>query len=319
MTLAWVVGSTGLLGSSLCRALSAQGTELFFAEERFDWSNENVLAPQISLAVRAFAARAATARRWEVYWAAGVGAMSSTEAALAPETRALSVFLTSLESEKHLMARPGAIALASSAGAIYAGANDEVISERTAPAPTTPYARAKLRQEELVKSFACSNTGTAALIARISTLYGPGQSSGKQQGLLSHIADCILKNQPVRIYVPLDTIRDYLASDDAAPAIIAALRSIRDEQHVLTKIIASEQPTTIAEIISTFKRIARRSPRIITSASSLSSVYARRVRFRSINAPDATRRPKTSLLVGVAQVMSAKRAAYSKSSGNGAR
>lgn len=45
---------------------------------------------------------------------------------------------------------------------------------------------------------------TAALIARISMFYGPGQAKDKQQGLLAHIARCILRNQPIQIYVPYD-------------------------------------------------------------------------------------------------------------------
>jgi UDP-glucose 4-epimerase len=319
MTIAWVVGSGGLLGSALCRALRAQGTKLFLPQERFDWGNEIALTSQFSLAVRAFAARAAKARHWEIYWVAGVGAMGSSEADLVAEIRALSILLIALALEELLMARSGAVALASSAGAIYAGANEEVITERTIPAPTTPYARGKLQQEELVKSFVRSTDKTTALIARISTLYGPGQSRGKKQGLLSSVAHSIITNQPVRIFVPLDTIRDYLASDDAAPAMIAALRTIGGKQRVLTKIIASERPTTIAEIISTYRRIARRSPRIVTSASSLSGVYARRVRFRSISAPDATRSPRISLLVGIAQVMAAERAAHLRSSKNDVR
>jgi len=131
----------------------------------------------------------------------------------------------------------------------------------------------------------------------------------QQQGLLAHIAHCVLRNQPVRIYVSFDTIRDYIASDDAAAAMIAALRAASEHPHVFTRIIASEQPTTIAEIIATFKRIARRAPRIITSASRLSGIYPRCVRFRSAAVEGNATLPRTSLLIGIAHVMAAERAA----------
>ncbi|HOW75496.1 MAG TPA: NAD-dependent epimerase/dehydratase family protein [Candidatus Competibacteraceae bacterium] len=313
MMIAWVIGSGGLLGSALCRALRNKETELFSPAERFRWGNEGELASQLAAAVQAFAACVGAERQWEIYWAAGVGTMSSSEADLALETRVLSLLLRLAESEPQLMATPGAVAFASSAGAIYAGSSDYIISENSTPTPTTPYAREKLRQEELVRSFVLLNGRMAALIARLSTLYGPGQSFRKQQGLLAHIARCVLRHQPIQIYVPFDTIRDYIAADDAAAMMVAALRVINDKPSVLTKIIASEQPTTIAEIISVFKRIARRAPRIITSTSRLSSIYSHRVRFQSVAAPECVRIPKISLFIGISQVMSAERAALVRS------
>ena len=39
MTVAWVVGSGGLLGSALCRMLSRRDTTLFVPAERFRWES----------------------------------------------------------------------------------------------------------------------------------------------------------------------------------------------------------------------------------------------------------------------------------------
>jgi UDP-glucose 4-epimerase len=283
--------------------------------ERFRWGSASECSSQIAAAVQAFAARAGSIERWEIYWAAGVGTLGSSEGDLAPETRFLALLLRLVESDSRLMATSGAVAFASSAGAIYAGSPEYLISERTAPVPTTAYAREKLTQEDLVRAFADANGGRAVLLARFSTLYGPGQSFGKQQGLIAHVARCILRNRPIQIYVPLDTIRDYIAADDAAAAMVSALRATSEEPGALTKIVASEQPTTIAEIISVFKRIARRGPRLITSAGKLTGIYPRRVQFRSVAAPQSAWVPKTSLLVGIAQVMAAERAAFAHGSG----
>jgi UDP-glucose 4-epimerase len=310
MTIAWVLGSGGLLGAALCRTLRNDGTPLFATADRFCWDSAPEFAAQIAVAVHAFASQISAGDRWEIYWAAGVGTMSSSEDVLAPETRALSLVLRLIESEPRLMAASGAIAFASSAGAIYAGSSDEVVTESTLPAPTTAYAREKLRQENLMQSFAATNCGIAVLIARISTLYGAGQAAGRRQGLLAHIARSILRNRPIQIYVPYDTIRDYIAADDAAVAILAATRATSAKPRLVTKIIASEHPTTIAEIISIFMRIARRAPRIVTSASRLSDLYSRRVQFRSIVLPECARTPTRSLIVGIAQLLAAERAAY---------
>ncbi len=310
MTIAWVLGSRGLLGSALCRALQLDGTELFSPTEHFHWNNESELAQQLIAAMRTFATRVASLRRWEIYWAAGIGTMSSSEADLALETRALALLLHLVESAPELVAIPGAMAFASSAGAIYAGSTDHIISEDTIPAPTTAYAFEKIRQEELVRSFVRASDNHAALLARLSTVYGPGQSRNKQQGLLAHIARCILRNQPIQIYVPLDTMRDYINADDAAVSIIVSLRVASESPQAFIKIIASEKSTTIAEIISIFKRITRRAPRIVTSAGKLTSVYSHRMQFRSITIPQCKLSLNTTLLTGIAKVIAAERAAY---------
>ena len=148
MTISWVVGSSGLLGSALCRSLHCRGTNLFIPVQRFRWDREPELTVQLGASVKAFAAIVSHEKRWQIYWAAGVGTMSSTEQELAVETRVLSILLSLVESEPGLIAANGYFAFASSAGAIYAGATDDIISENTGVAPTTAYAREKLRQEE---------------------------------------------------------------------------------------------------------------------------------------------------------------------------
>jgi UDP-glucose 4-epimerase len=310
MTLAWVLGSAGLLGSALCRALRADGTELFSPAQGFSWGSPLELPEQLGAAVRAFAQRAQTADRWEIHWAAGVGTMSSTADLLAPETQALSLLLAAVPKEPVLMALPGAFSFASSAGAIYAGSDDEVITEQTAPAPTTAYANEKLRQENLLLDFSEAHPSTTLLIARLSTIYGAGQAAGKKQGLLAHMARSIIRNRPIQIYVPFDTIRDYIDAEDAALAMIGVLRSVAPAAPALTKIIASETPTTIAEIVSTFKRLARRTPLVARSANKLSALYTRRVQFRSNVGTEFARPPAKRLAVGISQLMRAELAAF---------
>ena len=312
MTAAWVIGANGLLGSALQRTFHREGARSFVQPERFSWHEQAVLDEQLLAAVKAFAEFAGD-DKWQIYWAAGIGTMSSKLEELATETETLSKILKLIESEPVLMASGGCIVFSSSAGAIYAGASDDIITEDTAVAPTTDYATEKLQQEKLLSKFANNHNRVTVLLARISTLYGAGQANGKRQGLLAHIARCLLRNQSVHIYVPFDTIRDYIASDDAACAIVAATHALMGNPGVFTKIIASEQPTTIAEIISVFKRVARRKPRVVSSASKLSSLYTRRVQFQSINVPNDERMQKTSLLVGISQVMEAERRAFTRS------
>jgi UDP-glucose 4-epimerase len=215
-----------------------------------------------------------------------------------------------MAADKRITTVRGCFVLASSAGAIYAGSRAETIDESTPVAPTTAYARAKLTQESLVAHFASRQLKVAALLARISTLYGLGQSAGKQQGFISMVARRMLRKQPVHVYVPFDTVRDYIIADDAAALVIATASSLAAAEGVFTRIIASEHPTTIAEIVATFKRIVRRAPGIIMSANPLSSLYARRIQFRSHWTAKIPIPRRTSLHVGVSRVIAHERAQH---------
>lgn len=311
MTLCWIVGSGGLLGSALARTVNARAVQLFVPGERFEWLDGARLRAQFACSLSSFAAQAtALGGEWELYWAAGIGAMGSSAVDLAIETEALQHLLRLLAANSVLGSIPGRIALASSAGAIYGGLQTDIIDEASSEAPTTPYADAKLEQERLLREFSASGFPAVALTARISTLYGPGQANGKRQGLISHMARSIIRNRPIQIFVPFDTVRDYIMADDAAAIIVAALHS-RSGRGGLMRIVASERPTSIAEIVATFHRVARRPPLIATSASKLSALYLRRVQYRStwlLERPV----PHTGLPIGIAQVLAAERLAFAR-------
>lgn len=311
MRISWIIGSRGLLGSAFTRALSVQGGIVFAPSELFRWEDSLQLELQIKAAVSEFSAVARHGVRWEIFWAAGVGTMSSTDELLSPETRALGCLLECIRANDHLMATRGTIIFSSSAGAIYGACNDQVITEKSEPRPTNAYARAKLRQEALLHDFCRSVPHIGVLIARISTLYGVGQNKTKQQGLLTSMARNVIRNKPIGIFVPIDTIRDYIAADDASAEVIGIVREKLEEQpRALTKIVASETPATIAEIISIFKRIARKPPRVTTSASRASNQYARRVQFHSVVQRGSNGVKCRSLVVGIAQLLEAERFLY---------
>lgn len=317
VTLAWVIGRGGLLGSALSRALARDGTIEFVPDDRFEWGDPAKLHAQIEEAVRGFARAAGDADRWEIHWAAGVGTMMSAEDDLVSETRALAAMIEALGRNPSLAGERGIFSLASSAGAIYAASREPLICESTPVAPTGAYGRAKLEHEAMAARLA-TGQGVSVFIARISTLYGVGQSGAKAQGLLTHISRCIVRNRAFQIFVPLDTIRDYIAADDAAAMMIEASRHaaavVTQRGHAHIRIVASEQPATVGEIVAVFKRIARRPPRFVTSATPASSVYTRRIQFRSSVPPLAFSRPKTPLLVGISQLLEAERARYVASS-----
>ena len=312
MTIAWVIGSGGLLGSALCFALKKTEANLYTFPENFCWNNEAKLDLQLKAAVKSFTVAAGSENSWQIYWAAGVGTMHSLEGEIRKETRILASLLNLIQSEPSLLSLKGCFIFSSSAGAIYAGVSNSLINENTPIAPTTAYAREKLKQEKIVNEFGVCNCSLVVLIARVSTLYGPGQAIGKQQGLIAEIARRVLRNQAIMIYVPFDTIRDYIYVNDAAYTIIFTAQALSNKIGIFIKIVASEKPVTIAEIISIYKRINRRSPRIIVGTSKESAIYTRSIQFRSITTRLDKNLSRTSLDVGIAQVMAAERLSFAK-------
>ena len=77
------------------------------------------------------------------------------------------------------------------------------------------YGESKLEQERIVRAWSAA-TGVPAAIGRFSNLYGPGQDLTKPQGIISRLVRASLRGEPLLVFVPLDTVRDYLFAADAA-------------------------------------------------------------------------------------------------------
>lgn len=312
MVRAWVLGSGGMLGRAITRDLRRQGAEIYRYSESFHWKNLDRIRSQFRQAVGEFLGGLSRGEHWEIYWAAGVGAMGSTKTDLDSETAGLEALLSLLREQLSGNNAMGSIGFASSAGALYSGCPDFEITESSAVTALTDYAKAKLAQEQLLQSFVSSVADVSLLVARFSTLYGPGQSFGKQQGLLSHIARCALRHQPVEIFVPLDTSRDYLFIDDAACEFIGSLRELRDDgSSSRVRIIAAERSVTISEVVSTFNRLTKKRVRIVCNRNNMSSLYAPRVSYRSMYPPLVNLGfRRHTLLEGTAILLRAERMAY---------
>jgi UDP-glucose 4-epimerase len=311
----WIVGRGGLLGSRIAAALAQHLPEALSWNgpvAKFAWGEPAVLAEQLELAAAEFAQTVhANGQPWIVVWAAGAGVIGTAEAALATETRSCEQLLTFLDRYLGWATErlPGFLFHSSSAGGVFGNCPDRPITEASPCQPISLYGHNKLRQEALVQTWADAHPGTGCLIGRIANLYGPGQNLSKPQGLISHLSRSLIWQQPVHIYVPLDTIRDYLYVDDCAEQICRCLAQwLRDPgaarpRQERVKIFAAGRPTSLAQIIGAFSRLAcRRHPRVICAPSRLSMQQPSRLEFRSIVAPHLETSRGTPLQIGINQV-----------------
>jgi UDP-glucose 4-epimerase len=195
----------------------------------------------------------------EIYWCAGRGVTSTPANELAVE---VSVFERTLQM---LEALPGdvhprlTVFLASSVGGAYAGSPRPPFSESTPTAPLSAYGEAKLRMESLLAA-STKRAGWRSFIGRITNVYGAGQDLRKAQGLISALVRGNLTGQPVSLYVPLDTLRDYIYEDDCAAVIDRGMLRVASQSPgtTVTKIVGTMRAVSIGALLSELTRLRRR-------------------------------------------------------------
>ena len=238
----WVVGSGGLLGSALVRHL---GTT--FPANPVPWPDPQCAAEHLASEVARFASHVRS-ERWSIIWAAGAATTSSSSRTAESELEPFRGLLSGMRT--HLADTDGHFFLTSSAGGVYAGSEKPPFTSTTPVHPLSPYGELKLAQEHLAEQMLAGIVPVT--VGRVSNLYGPGQDLSKLQGLISRLALASITRQPINIFVPLDTIRDYIYVDDAARAIIQILTAESAfTDPVRTEIVASGSPTTIGQLIQT--------------------------------------------------------------------
>jgi UDP-glucose 4-epimerase len=157
--------------------------------------------------------------------------------------------------------------------------------------------------EDDVAAFARA-TGTAVLVGRMANLYGPGQNLAKPQGLIAHVGMAALRREPVSIYVPLDTIRDYLFAPDAGRMVVEAIERQEEARRdgapprSITKIFASEIETTVASVLHAWRQALHRPLRVALAANAAGRMQPRVLSFRSRIWAEVRRQP-TLLPMGV--------------------
>lgn len=244
----WVVGAGGLFGSSLVRRAHADGFRVF-ASVHVPWSDAEAARIHLQADATSFFKKVDSREEpWGIAWAAGrvTTASSSEEAA-----RELALYRNFISDLSPLVrqrddAGYGSFLFTSSAGGVYAGSASPPFSTSTAVKPISPYGDLKVAQEQVTLEHlggACAVT-----IARIANLYGPGQDLRKLQGLVSRLTLCAAKHEPITMFVPLDTLRDYIYVDDAAASALHWLQM--PSNPVNTRVIASGTATSLGYIIS---------------------------------------------------------------------
>lgn len=310
VTTSLVVGGGGFLGRAVVAALEGAGDRVVVP--RVPWGDPDAAADVLVDAVRALRAGHGP---WRLVWCAGTGFVATGADAFAAEAALLSRVLDPAMTAPAATAPggtavPGVVFFASSAGGTYAGSAGVPFDESTTPRPLAPYGSSRLAAEERFRSWA-EATGTRALVGRIANLYGPGANLAKPQGLVSQLALAHVEGRPSSIYVPFETTRDYLFIDDAAAMIVDALHVVAAAPVATapTKIFASQEGRSIAEVIAAVEQALGSSLDVIAGQDPSASFQGVDLRFRSTVLPSVDDRQLLPFADGVARTVDAIRAA----------
>ena len=307
MKLSLVIGGGGLFGCAIKNILPIYGKSFYEVSQPLKWNNPKLLSEQFRHNIHRYLKVCEKSQEWQIIWAAGKATMRSNSSEAELETATFNNFLSILEDELNNLNFPGTFGFCSSAGSIYAGCQAEIITEQTPEAPTTPYAVNKIKQELLLTTWAKKNRlCSGILIGRISNLYSPLQDTQKKQGLISHIANCLLHDRDIDIFVPLDTRRDYIWADDAAKIFMHILNKNDAEKNNPICIISQEESASIQEIITIFKEITGKAPRISNIVDPLSAAYPQSIRFKGAYPLPESLPKKLSLREGIQKIWDAK-------------
>ena len=299
----WVIGRGGLLGNGVEK--QCRFDNIYSPTEKFAWSDSAQLQSQIAENCRQFS-QIVSDSQWAIFWCAGKGTLSSTTEQMSEETRNFQEFLNSVEQNFALkLLQNGLIFHASSAGGVYAGSENQPFTENTTPKPTTAYGVAKLNQEDLLREFS-DRLGVRVVVGRISNLYGANQDFSKNQGLISTICYSILRRQPLNLFVPLETSRNYVYVADASRVVVDAVKiALADTgpTRKFIKLVVADENLTIGNIISIAKNVFRVRPLVTASSNAKTNKQPRSINFKSVALLDADSFCKTRISVGIKRVM----------------
>lgn len=277
----------GLLGAALFDALS----DPYSVSRPIRWGAPGTGADDLRREVHEFVSAHEDAA---VAWCAGAGFVGASPELLSAETSALRAVLEATATHKTRLR----LFFASSAGAVYGSGSPHILSEVDPASPASPYGWAKCEQEQLVNDWSASS-GHSALVGRISNLYGPGQDINKPQGLISHLCKSLMTKRPMTIFVSSETQRDYLHADDAATRLTAWIEQA-PARSATTKILASGQPTSVAQLLATAEAITRIRPAVVFAVNERTALQPRYLRFRSEVLPELdVAHPARSLAAGM--------------------
>ena len=262
-----VVGETGLIGS----AIKAKNTSDSLNFVVNNWTQENIEITLKNLKNDWDKSKQAI----NLVWAAGKSNNSSNQVSLDIEIEIITHFLREFT---HSGIDIKSINLISSAGSIFGGYDNILISDSTVAKPISLYGKSRLEIESIFTNFAKSNK-VKLNIFRLTNVYGYKQALKNNSGLLSHLINANLTRKELNIFVPLFIEQDYIDVDFVAHNLLNILGNEKSTDNLIQSYIFSRNHShSIAELISLIDKFMKRKTPFVTQE--IESGYERQSNLR---------------------------------------
>jgi UDP-glucose 4-epimerase len=140
------------------------------------------------------------------------------------------------------------LVFASSAGAIY-GETAKPATEQTRPTPRSHYGRHKYAAEQ-----ALLDSGVPCAVLRLSNVYGPGQRSDAEGGVVAIFLERFARGEPLDLHGGGKQVRDFVHVSDV---VKAALLALGDGMTGVWN-VASGRATSITDLVEEIAALAGR-------------------------------------------------------------
>lgn len=219
-----ITGGAGFIGTHLTRALVARGCEVLVIDD-LSRAEAPCLPPGAQL-VALDIRHSALGPRLSSFAADAVvhlAAQSEVRVSLRDPILDASINVLGTAHVLHAARQAGAkvVVFASSGGTVY-GQADALPTPETAPiAPLSPYGASKAAAEMYV-GLAGRQGGMRTVSLRFANVYGPGQSTSGEAGVVALFLRALQAQQPLTIRGDGQQTRDFLWVGDAVEAIVRA-------------------------------------------------------------------------------------------------
>lgn len=302
MSIAWVLGRGGLLGSAVASTLEENAT-IWQPSRAIIWKDHLTFQQSILDSIDEFASVVQMMDdSWTIYWCAGI-ATFGTEPSTNDEFSQLDFLLKCLDLRLDRTLHRGTLVYSSSAGGVYGASYEDSITENSATAINSHYGDLKLRVEKLLELWA-ENSGCRVAVCRIANIYGPNQNVLKQQGIITAACLNFLLQRPLEIFVPLDTIRNYINSHDAAHVLVGLANKVSQlpASTVETKLVCSPHNLSLASLLREFRQVFGRMPSIIVGQRSTTSLYVKNLSMFSLRHKEVEPEQFVLPAIGIAEI-----------------
>lgn len=273
-----LVGGGGVLGSGFREVLERRGEDV--VRLHVDWTRVDGLTDALRPHLRSGAVL--------LVWAAGVGGVGASAAAMAAESRGLELVAQGVREMPLAAAHALSFVFASSAGAVHAGHGPQPVHEGSPTSATSAYGEVKLAQEALLRELS-ADVGCRVLACRYSNVYGLASGRLTARGLVSTAVRATRHRQPMTVYVDPDTRRDYVYAPDAATQSLALVDSA--PSGFSTALVCDGEVRTVAGVISLVGHVSGRRVPVAYAERPATRLQPRVLRFAPRRTPGVRTTP----------------------------